>query len=247
MMKEITASQLKVERLQTRATTNSDYIDDIAERMVAGDSFPPITVFTDDKDAWLADGIHRLDGAIKAKRKIAVDYRQGTRADAVKFACGANASHGLRRTNDDKRRSVKLALTEFPELSSRAIAELCGVGNHLVEEIRSKNQVGDSPTSHKKHVKTRVGRDGKRQAAKKTTPETTANTEPAAAPKPPVSGAQKSDPRIWDRWEDTFGKLRRLADDLHRNFPHHNHHQEVVKSLNAAYQATKDWRKAGRA
>lgn len=167
MSSDVIASSIKAERLQTRAATSSEYIDELSERMAAGDTFPPVTVFTDGKDSWLADGIHRLDAAIKAKKKIGVDQRKGTRADAVEFACGANASHGLRRTNADKRRSVKLALTAFPERSSRMIADLCGVGHQLVDDLR---QVDDSATCNKNTEKTRVGRDGKRQPVAKAEP-----------------------------------------------------------------------------
>src|SRR4051812_41086479 len=97
---ELKASDVKAERLQTRAETNSNYIDELAARMAEGDSFPAITIFSDGEGSWLADGIHRLDAAIKAKKPIGVDQRKGTRADAIEFACGANASHGLRRSNE---------------------------------------------------------------------------------------------------------------------------------------------------
>src|SRR5262245_583352 len=69
---------------------------------------PPIVVFYDGADYWLADGFHRLaayrrfiDGgkASASPRALLTDVRQGTRRDAVLYACGANADHGLRRTN----------------------------------------------------------------------------------------------------------------------------------------------------
>lgn len=159
-MKEVNPTSVKAERLQTRASTNSDYIDEIADRMAAGDTFPPIVVFTDGKESWVADGIHRLDGAIKSKTKIGVDERKGTRADAVEYACGANSSHGMRRTNADKRRAVQLALSSFPDRSSRAIAELCGVSNHLVEELRQSAQTSASTG----RIPSRTGRDGKKRS-----------------------------------------------------------------------------------
>lgn len=187
MKNEVAASSIKAERLQTRASTNSDYIDDLADRMDAGDTFPAIVIFTDGKESWLADGIHRLDAAIRAKKKIGVDQRKGTRQDAVEFACGANASHGMRRTNADKRRAVKLALAEFPDRSSRAIADLCGVSNHLVEELRTPESGGNSPTCTENIEKTRVGRDGKRQPVAKEPSiaipaDTTSREEPKALP-----------------------------------------------------------------
>lgn len=169
---EVSPGSIKAERLQTRAATSSDYIDDLAERMLADDIFPPIVIFTDGEESWLADGIHRLDAAVKAKKKIGVDQRKGTRADAIEFACGANAAHGLRRSNADRRRTVNLALEAFPDRSSRAIAQLCGVSNHLVEEIRAGNSPtstkrsgGNSPTSSGQAAPRRTGRDGKQYPA----------------------------------------------------------------------------------
>ena len=50
----------------------------------------------------------------------------------MRYALGANAANGLRRSNADKRRCVEIALKEFGGLSSRAIAELCGVGADMV-------------------------------------------------------------------------------------------------------------------
>ena len=60
----------------------------------------------------------------------------GGRVDALKHALGANAIHGQRRTNADKRRCVEIAVKEFGGLSSRAIAELCAVGHQLVDQVR---------------------------------------------------------------------------------------------------------------
>ncbi|MCX7004660.1 MAG: hypothetical protein NTV22_15490 [bacterium] len=59
---------------------------------------------------------------------------------------------------DDKRRCIDIALAEFPTLSSRAIAELCGVSNHMVDDNR---QLGESPSS------TRIGLDGKARPARR--------------------------------------------------------------------------------
>ena len=58
---------------------------------------------------------------------IPAELRKGGRVDALKYALGANAIHGQRRSNLDKRRCVEIAVKEFAGLSSRAIAELCGV------------------------------------------------------------------------------------------------------------------------
>jgi hypothetical protein len=72
-------------------------------------------VFYDGAEYWLADGFHRVHAAQKLRRlTIAADVRQGTRRDAVLLSARANAEHGLRRTNEDKRRAV-LTLLADPE------------------------------------------------------------------------------------------------------------------------------------
>jgi hypothetical protein len=76
--------------------------------------------------------------------------------DAVKFSLSANHWHGLRRTNEDKRHAVAIALHEFPAWSDRAVAELCGVTHPSVGAVRRQLE---NFTSCEK----RLGRDGKRR------------------------------------------------------------------------------------
>ena len=99
---------------------------------------------------------------------IPAELRAGGRVDALKHALGANAVHGQRRTNADKRRCVELAVKEFASLSSRAIAELCGVSHPYVESIR--------PDVETVSTSTRTDTLGRQQPAKRksrlpTTPE----------------------------------------------------------------------------
>lgn len=83
------------------------------------------------------DGWHRVMAAEQIDAMdITAELRDGGRVDALKHALGANAIHGQRRSNADKRRCVELAIKEFASLSSRAIAELCGVSKTFVENIR---------------------------------------------------------------------------------------------------------------
>jgi hypothetical protein len=75
--------------------------------------FSPVLVFCDGSDYWLADGFHRLAGRQSLELPaIAVDIRQGARRDAILYSVGANAYHGLRRTNADKRRAVLMLLQD---------------------------------------------------------------------------------------------------------------------------------------
>lgn len=111
------------------------------------DRMPPIVVYYDGTDHWLADGFHRLsayrrflsDGEPSASpHALRAEIRQGTRRDAVLYACGANASHGLRRTNADKRRAVLALLSdaEWGQWSDSEIARRCQVSHTFVSELR---------------------------------------------------------------------------------------------------------------
>lgn len=84
-------------------------------------------------------------GASKAGlSELAADIRQGTRRDAVLFSVGANASHGLRRTNEDKRRAVTVLLmdeewVQWPQAKIAAAANVSRVYvNQLSKEVSSK-------------------------------------------------------------------------------------------------------------
>ena len=71
-------------------------------------------------------------------RCIIVVSRQGTQRDAVLFSVGANGSHGLRRTNADKRRAVETLLrdAEWSQWSNREVARKCSVDESLVRNMR---------------------------------------------------------------------------------------------------------------
>ena len=108
----------------------------------------PLVVFSDGETYWLADGFHRFEAAKRAKRgSVKCEIRDGTVDDAEDYAAGANRSHGLRRTNADKRKAVEWAL-ECPrhaEKSNRAVADLCGVGEYLVRTIKKEKCVLNAP------------------------------------------------------------------------------------------------------
>jgi hypothetical protein len=96
---------------QSREALNEETYIEYAEAMLAGEKLPPVTVFHDGSTYWLADGFHRFFGAMEAGiDALEADVRQGTQLDAQLFSYGVNGSHGLRRTNADKRRAVTGAL-----------------------------------------------------------------------------------------------------------------------------------------
>ena len=59
----------------------------------AGVVFPPVIVFHDGADYWLADGFQRLIAAEElGLTEFSADVREGTRRDAILYAVGANAA-----------------------------------------------------------------------------------------------------------------------------------------------------------
>ena len=110
--------------------------DEYGERMKAGEKFPPIDVFFDGKDYWLADGFHRIQAYVMAVPGEAIECNvfQGTLQDAQWHSYSVNKTHGVRRSNHDKERAVKLALAHPQRLEQKQyqIAGHCGVSEFLV-------------------------------------------------------------------------------------------------------------------
>lgn len=72
--------------------------------------------------------------------------RQGGLRDAILHSAGANAAHGLRRTNADKRRAVLMLLEdgEWSQWSDREIGRQCVVDHKTVTRLREEH-LGKSP------------------------------------------------------------------------------------------------------
>ena len=124
---------------QPRAMLDPSTVEVYADGVREGASFPPVVVFHDGTNHWLADGFHRTEAhAVAGETEIAADIRQGTQRDAILFACGANSTHGLRRTTEDKRRAVILLLRdpEWSGWSDREIAGRAHVSHTFVAKLR---------------------------------------------------------------------------------------------------------------
>jgi hypothetical protein len=78
----------------------------------------------------------------------------------------------------DKRRSVELALAEWPKLSDRELARICAVGHPFVGDVRKAQVESDSTYQ----PQTRIGGDGKER--KPPTKPAPLPVAPAAEPAP---------------------------------------------------------------
>ena len=134
---------------QTREKLNEATVKEYVEAINAGATFPPVSLFFDGSNYWLADGFHRFFATKKAgKKQIHEDITPGTQRDAVLHSLGANASHGLPRSNKDKQRAVETLLNdpEWSAWSNRAIAEKCVVSHGYVNTLRDKMKSGHMST-----------------------------------------------------------------------------------------------------
>jgi hypothetical protein len=166
--------------IQCRESIDIGVVNDYAERMEAGDAFPPAVLFGTKDKAWIGDGWHRVMAAESFGAKtIEADLKLGGRIEALKYALSANTLHGNRRTNADKRKCVEIALKEFPKMSDRAIAQMCGIDDKTVAVYRMPRMSTCGNSAPDPGPQTRVGIDGKTYTIK---PRTKASPEVDAVP-----------------------------------------------------------------
>jgi hypothetical protein len=127
---------------QRAAGTSPDVVADYAEAMRGGAAFPPIDVVaTADGIHYVANGVHRWaaqQSAFPDVKDIECRVRPGTRDDALLFACGANAQHGVPRSRADKIKAVTTLLRNdlWSGWSDREIGRQCRVSHVFVADVR---------------------------------------------------------------------------------------------------------------
>ena len=166
---------------QARACLSDQTVSEYAEAMEDPNTvFPPVVVYFDGKDYWLADGFHRLAAWRQIGRtEIPADVRQGDRRRAILHSVAANSAHGLRRTNEDKRRAVLTLLEdeEWSQWSDREIARKCAVSQPFVSRLRPA--VTDNVISEPRNYTTKHGTAAKMDTAR-------IGKQPRARPEPVV-------------------------------------------------------------
>lgn len=195
-MKQLLIETIRIDGgTQSRAAIDEATVTEYVEAIQAGAKMPPILCFHDGTDMWLAEGFHRYYAHVKAeKRNILAEVKQGTKEDAAWASAGANVTHGLRRTNADKRKAVEMALTLRPDLSDKAIADHCGVSESNAHAVKSRMVQGGqiTPPDH------RTGVDGKTykmpSAPPSRPPSKPPTTPPTRPPATPPSAAKTATP-----------------------------------------------------
>ncbi len=134
---------------QARSSINQMTVAEYAKEIKEGHRFPPIVVFYDDTSYWLADGFHRLEAyRIAGFKDVEVELKLGTLREAILYAVGANAEHGLRRTIQDKHHAVRMFLfdEEWSKWSDRMIAKHTVTSHPFVAKVRVSIGCGNVST-----------------------------------------------------------------------------------------------------
>jgi hypothetical protein len=138
---------------QARVKINPEVVKEYADLYRAKRTLPKVNLVYDGKFFYPWDGFHRILGRKEAGfQTIPAEVLPGSVEDARWLAVSANQTHGLKRTNEDKRRAVEISLRLRPKMSDRQIAEHCGVAHPMVGEARKRLEEFTSQ---------RTGRDGR--------------------------------------------------------------------------------------
>lgn len=147
---------------QPRLELNNDKVAEYAECMKDGDKFPPVIVFWDGSNYWLADGFHRYH----ATRRIEVvtieaEVKEGTVDEAQVFAFGANAKHGLYLTAADIREIIKRMLLNSITISwtNAQIARHIGCSKMTVGRVKASLEPVVKPREGEKKSYERNGQE----------------------------------------------------------------------------------------
>ena len=155
-MKKIDISAIRTDGgTQARLKLDYDVVKEYAECMKDGEKFPPVTVFHDGSEYWLANGFHRYF-AIKSNGELEIEceVKQGTLDDAVLYAFSADGRQGLSRSYEDKR-SIIIRMLQHPvwgKWSNAEIAKHVGVSKMTVGRVKAsleKDQKKPAPTKKK--------------------------------------------------------------------------------------------------
>jgi hypothetical protein len=140
MQKQIELDNIRIDcGTQSRVDIDQQTVSSYAELVKEGTVFPPITVYFDGVHHYLSDGFHRYFAHKGAGQdEILAEVRNGTLRDAVLASLEANSTHGLPRTNADKRKAVQMMLDDFEwsDWSNAEIARRCRVSHTFVNKMR---------------------------------------------------------------------------------------------------------------
>jgi transposase len=180
-MKKLNLEAIRLDgETQARVALDSAQVSEYAEAMRDGDKFPPIVVFHDGSDYWLADGFHRYHATKQiGHASIEAEVKTGTVEEAQIYAFGANAKRGL-STNHEDNRSIIIRMLSHPISSGWTNAEIArhvGVSKMTVGRVKAslQSQATKAPADGKKTYQRKDGQkvtiDTEKLKTKKAQPE----------------------------------------------------------------------------
>ena len=243
--------QLQIEQIttdagtQSRMTCQDSVVRDYALHMKEGVEFPPVVVYFDGEHYYLADGFHRVL-AVKSEghTTINTEVRHGTKCDALHYSLslvGSGMKMGLRYFTGDRKNAVTLALKSFKEATQQEIAELCGVSQGYVSQVKDLNIKGNNHTRTNKRGQRRPSsyrkKKNKRDNPPVTPPANPPEPEQTQDPVPEEKPAEKTTelpPFQLMAIREEVKKLRALYDESTPNAQ-----REFRESINAEYEAAR--------
>ncbi len=221
MVKVIPVGKIIVDpSIQPRASLLNDvHVEDIRLAIRDNKIIPALVVFQmNDGNFLLAEGFHRLEAfKIEGKQTVACEVKIGSRDHAILWAMGSNQSHGLKRTNEDKRRAADEVMKLEPDWTDGKVAGHIGV---TLEFVRRRRQQADDETTFSSQplrtdteatVKTKTGKDGKQY------PQTRHKAPVAAPAAKPEAVIEQPEPEIVEAYDNQPEYIEPAAVPLPKN------------------------------
>lgn len=199
---------------QSRVEIDNAIVAEYADAIRAKAVFPPMVVFHDGADYWLADGFHRWHAYNAAGKASAdVEIHAGTLRDAKLHSAGANRTHGQRRTNADKRKAALMLLedAEWGKWSDNRIANEIGLSHTFVASVRASLATVASEIPQERTYKTKAGTTATMKTGGIGKGKPTKKPKPARFDPPPLPEAEGADDAIQILSEENDRLNDRLA------------------------------------
>jgi len=187
------------DRCQAREHFDDEAIEDLRQSYADGVELPPVEVVEVGGALYVDDGFHRIAAATLAGHEF-IRVHIVEKADTVErarwVALSKNTTHGVRRTAQDKRKAVRLALDNEigREQSSRTIAEHLRVSKSLVSEMRTEWEAEHALSTADNAPATVTTKDGRQYPKKRRERDdvsaAAAGVQPERKPKPSTPAAR---------------------------------------------------------
>lgn len=147
--------------------------------------------------------------------EVSVEVHPGGQREALFYACGANTTHGLRRSNADKRKAVVTLLQEgeWSGWSDNAIAKACGVSHTFVANCRASLAPDASKPAATRIYTDKHGQTTQMQVSR-TGRKGTARAAPASVVEPSADPWARQQAAFQRAYELTVSRLEELRQAL---------------------------------